>query len=77
TILLNVPVELDEEGLEVCAPSKELLEPLFGELEFRTLGKRVFGDDFSITEFKPAGTQIDLFGNPSASGRTTIAVDVV
>ncbi|MFS2189020.1 DNA polymerase I [Mucilaginibacter sp. Mucisp84] len=76
TILLNVPVELDEEGLEVCAPSKELLEPLFAELEFRTLGKRVFGDDFSITELKPAGTQIDLFGNPTATGRTTIAVDV-
>jgi DNA polymerase-1 len=76
TILLNVPVELDEEGLEVCAPSKELLEPLFAELEFRTLGRRVFGDDFSITELKPAGTQIDLFSNPNAAGRTTMAVDV-
>ncbi|WDZ99046.1 DNA polymerase I [Mucilaginibacter sp. SJ] len=76
TILLNVPVELDEEGLEVCAPSKELLEPLFAELEFRTLGKRVFGDDFSITELKLAGTQIDLFGNPTATGRTTMTVDV-
>ncbi|AYL98309.1 DNA polymerase I [Mucilaginibacter celer] len=76
TILLDVPVELDEEGLEVCAPSKELLEPLFAELEFRTLGRRVFGDDFSITELKPAGTQIDLFGNPTATGRATLAVDV-
>src|SRR3978361_1278552 len=71
TIILNVPVELDEEGLEVCAPSKELLEPLFAELEFRTLGKRVFGDDFSITEMKSAGTQTDLFGNEVATGRTT------
>lgn len=76
TILLNVPVELDEEGLEICAPSKELLEPLFAELEFRTLGKRVFGDDFSITEMKPAGTQTDLFGNEVATGRTTMTVDI-
>lgn len=78
TILLNVPVELDEEGLEICAPSKELLEPLFAELEFRTLGRRVFGDDFSITEIKAvsAGTQIDLFGAPVAEGRTTLTVDV-
>ncbi|QEM13503.1 DNA polymerase I [Mucilaginibacter rubeus] len=76
TILLNVPVELDEEGLEVCAPSKELLEPLFAELEFRTLGRRVFGDDFSITELKSAGTQTDLFGAPVATGRTTMTVDV-
>ncbi len=76
TILLNVPVELDEAGLEICAPSKDLLEPLFAELEFRTLGKRVFGDDFSITEFKSVGVQTDLFGNEVASGRTTMTVDV-
>ena len=76
TILLNVPVELDEEGLEMCAPSRDLLEPLFAELEFRTLGKRVFGDDFSITEMKSAGIQTDLFGAPVAEGRTTMTVDI-
>jgi len=76
TILLDVPVELDEAGLEICAPSKELLEPLFAELEFRTLGRRVFGDDFTITEFKSAGTQTDLFGSPVEERRTTMTVDV-
>jgi DNA polymerase-1 len=76
TILLNVPVELDESGLEICAPSKDLLEPLFAELEFRTLGKRVFGDDFSITEMKSVGIQTDLFGNEVATGRTTMTIDV-
>jgi DNA polymerase-1 len=76
TILLDVPVELDEAGLEICAPSKELLEPLFAELEFRTLGRRVFGDDFTITEFKSAGTQTDLFGSPIEERRTTMTVDV-
>ena len=78
TINLNSPVELDESGLEMCAPSKELLEPLFAELEFRTLGRRVFGDDFSITEIKAvsAGTQIDMFGAPVAEGRTTMTVDI-
>ncbi|MFD2873297.1 DNA polymerase I [Mucilaginibacter ximonensis] len=78
TINLNSPVELDEAGLEMCSPSKELLEPLFAELEFRTLGRRVFGDDFSITEIKAvsAGTQIDMFGAPVAEGRTTLTVDI-
>jgi DNA polymerase-1 len=76
TINLNVPVELDEAGLEICAPSKDLLEPLFAELEFRTLGRRVFGDDFSITEMKSVGIQTDLFGNPVATGRTTMTIDV-
>jgi len=76
TINLNSPVELDEAGLEMCAPSKDLLEPLFAELEFRTLGRRVFGDDFSVTELKAVSIQTDLFGNPVAGGRTTLTVDV-
>ncbi|RFZ92391.1 DNA polymerase I [Mucilaginibacter conchicola] len=76
TILLNVPVELDEEGLAMTAPSKDLLEPLFAELEFRTLGRRVFGDDFSITETRAVAVQTDLFGNPVAGGRTTLTVEV-
>jgi len=76
TINLNAPVELDEAGLEMCAPSKDLLEQLFAELEFRTLGKRVFGDDFSITETRAVGIQTDLFGAPVATGRTTLTVEV-
>ena len=76
TINLNVPVELDEAGLEMCAPSKDLLEPLFAELEFRTLGRRVFGDDFSITETNAVSIQTDLFGEPGSQGRTTMTVDV-
>ncbi|MEO6150917.1 MAG: DNA polymerase I [Mucilaginibacter sp.] len=76
TIILDVPVELDEEGLEICAPSKDLLEPLFAELEFRTLGKRVFGDEFSITEMKASAVQTDLFGNPVNAGYTSLTVNV-
>jgi DNA polymerase-1 len=76
TIILDVPVELDEAGLEMCAPSKDLLEPLFAELEFRTLGRRVFGDDFSITETKAVSIQTDLFGDPVATNRTTMTVDI-
>ncbi|NII84117.1 MULTISPECIES: DNA polymerase I [unclassified Pedobacter] len=64
TILLDVPVELDEVSLELCDPSRDLLEPLFTELEFRTLGRRVFGDEFSVTTARfQEGTQTDLFGN--------------
>ncbi|WP_342646385.1 DNA polymerase I [Mucilaginibacter sp. CSA2-8R] len=76
TILLDAPVELDEEGLEICAPSRELLEPLFAELEFRTLGRRVFGDDFSITEIKAASGQQDLFSSAASGTVRTLTVDV-
>ncbi|WP_295651154.1 DNA polymerase I [uncultured Mucilaginibacter sp.] len=77
TIILNAPVELDEEGLALGEPSRELLEPLFAELEFRTLGRRVFGDGFSITETKAVSMQTDLFGQPVDAGRTTMVVDQI
>jgi DNA polymerase-1 len=64
TILLDVPIDFDEEALRLESPDKELLEPLFAELEFRTLGKRVFGDDFNVNEARTEGSQIDLFSQP-------------
>lgn len=64
TIILNVPIVFDEQALAIEEPSRELLEPLFAELEFRTIGKRVFGDDFSVNDAKSAANQQqDLFGN--------------
>nr|WP_068889989.1 DNA polymerase I [Pedobacter panaciterrae] len=82
TIILDVPVPFDEKSLELEEPSRELLEPLFAELEFRTIGKRVFGDGFNVTEGKTGGSQqIDLFGNvvdqPESKSKTTIVVSEV
>ncbi|MBD1430831.1 DNA polymerase I [Sphingobacterium litopenaei] len=66
TILLDVPVELEEERLQVEKPNKEILETLFAELEFRTLGKRVFGEDFTVVDNnKLATAQMDLFSSPN------------
>ncbi|MES2829017.1 MAG: DNA polymerase I [Bacteroidota bacterium] len=64
TIILNVPVEFDETALILEEPSRELLEPLFAELEFRTIGRRVFGEEFSVNDVRGSATQqFDLFGN--------------
>ncbi|MGI4727628.1 MAG: 5'-3' exonuclease, partial [Janthinobacterium lividum] len=72
TIILNAPVELDEEALLVGKPSRELLEPLFAELEFRTIGRRVFGEDFSVNEARTnPGVQADLFSNPAENGNAS------
>lgn len=76
TILLDAPVEFNEEEYKIGPPDKEKLEPLFAELEFRTLGKRVFGEDFSVADTKiQTGGQMDLFGNPvEGAGITNINV---
>ncbi len=50
TIQLDVPVECTWADLRLDEPDKEKLVPIFAEFEFRTLGKRIFGDDFSIQE---------------------------
>ncbi|MDQ8052452.1 MAG: DNA polymerase I [Pedobacter sp.] len=70
TIILNVPIEFDETRLILEEPSRELLEPLFAELEFRTIGRRVFGEDFSVND-PNANAQKDLFGNDVAAKAKT------
>ena len=72
TILLNAPVTFNAEEYLIGPPDKEKLEPLFAELEFRTLGKRVFGEDFSVADAKvQTSGQMDLFGNPQADNGIT------
>ena len=74
TILLNAPVDLDVDALHVDQPNREVLEALFAELEFRTLGRRVFGEDFNVAEVKTGTTkngQMDLFGGNNLQNDTT------
>ncbi|MFP5079344.1 DNA polymerase I [Pedobacter sp. JCM 36344] len=77
TIILNVPVAFDEEALILEEPSRELLEPLFTELEFRTIGRRVFGEEFSVVDSKgQVSSQFDLFGNTAIQPESTAKVFV-
>ncbi len=64
TIITSVPVEFHEEDFCVKAMNKEALKEVFTELEFKTLGKRILGEEFNIFENNAPGVQQDLFGNP-------------
>ena len=48
TIQMDVPIEADWEAIKVDDPDQEKIAPLFAEFEFRTLGKRIFGREFSV-----------------------------
>ncbi|TKC00901.1 DNA polymerase I [Pedobacter cryophilus] len=76
TIILNAPVTFHEESFRLGPPDREKLEPLFAEMEFRTLGRRVFGEDFSVTDVKAQTSgQMDLFGNATPNeGVTTLNI---
>lgn len=48
TIQLDVPIQANWDEIQLEAADPEKLAPIFAEFEFRTLGKRVFGSDFSV-----------------------------
>src|SRR5215213_8981870 len=65
TIITNVPTEFHEEDYKLKDWNKEVLKEVFIELEFKTIGKRLLGDEFEgATVRKSAdGVQTDLFAN--------------
>jgi DNA polymerase-1 len=67
TIITNVPVSFHEEDYRLKEWNKELLTEVFTELEFKTLGKRVLGDNFNAFQSAPKSIQTDLFGDAVAA----------
>lgn len=63
TIITNVPTEFHEEDFRLKEWNKEALKEVFAELEFKTLGKRLLGDEFNVFNTAPVAVQTDLFGN--------------
>ncbi|PTY03069.1 DNA polymerase I [Verrucomicrobia bacterium LW23] len=67
TILRDVPIEQDLEALRVRPWDEARLKPLFMELEFNSLGRRLFGEDFRAGRSGTAGMEQSLF--TPATGR--------
>ncbi len=63
TIITNVPVEFHEENFKLKEWDKEKLKDVFTALEFKTLGKRLLGEEFSGLAAPAEAVQTDLFGN--------------
>lgn len=76
TIIVDVPIEFDEKAFLNEEPDKEKLKELFAELEFRTLNKRLFGDDAGAAPIN-TGSQQSLFDtNQPAQAATAPEVSV-
>ena len=70
TIITNVPVTFHEEEFRLKEKNKSALAEIFNEFEFKTLGKRILGEAFSVSGGAGAAEvaaakqeQTDLFGN--------------
>ncbi len=64
TIITNVPVSFHEEDFRVKELNKEKLSEVFTELEFKTLGKRVLGEEVVTAPAVNPNAPLDLFGQP-------------
>lgn len=62
TIILNVPVEFHEENFLIKPMNKAALTEIFTELEFKSMGKRILGEDITVPQSGKA-SQLNLFGN--------------
>ena len=74
TIITDVPVQFHEEDFRLKDWNKDTLREIFSELEFRTVAKRILGEELpGINGEKPVpeGVQQDLFGNAVAAPTST------
>jgi len=60
TIIMDVPIKYNFDDFKLVEPNKEKLKALFGDLEFRSLGKRILGDNYNVNQ---VGQQISMFGD--------------
>jgi DNA polymerase-1 len=63
TIITEVPCEFHDEDFRIKPYNVDALKEIFTELEFKTLGRRVLGEEYSAFVVGPQVIQTDLFGN--------------
>ncbi|MDP6909856.1 MAG: 5'-3' exonuclease H3TH domain-containing protein, partial [Flavobacteriales bacterium] len=80
TIITDVPIDLDEDDLVMDDPNKDALAELFAELEFRTIAKKVLGQEVAVTQAPtavpqaakpPVSGQMDMFATAAPAGDET------
>ncbi len=81
-IMIEVPIEYEEEKLKTTQPNRALLEPLLEELEFRTLRKRILGEEEPVVAKVKASpkvdaNQMDMFGSPAPAATPEIEEEEV
>ncbi|NNC83157.1 MAG: DNA polymerase I [Flavobacteriales bacterium] len=67
TIITDAPIRFDAKDFTIDEPDTERLAELFDEFEFRTLGKRILGEQYQFGTNAAAGEQMDLFASNGAS----------
>ncbi|MGC6455000.1 MAG: DNA polymerase I [Coraliomargaritaceae bacterium] len=77
TIQLDVPIQVDLDSLSLHPPEREKLQPLLDEFELRTLGKRIFGEEFSLQAQSPSGETFSLQSRSSAGEDSDAQIELL
>ena len=67
TIKRDAPIELHEEEIKRRDIDKEALRKIFEELEFRSLLKKLYGEEETTLSPKGSMQQLDLFASPTVA----------
>jgi DNA polymerase I len=66
TIITDAPVEFSEEALEYSGPDKDLLKPIFDEMEFKAIAARAFGEVLPPSSRGTQASQLSMFESTAA-----------
>lgn len=74
TIITDVDVPFDVENLKMCDPDPDKIRDVFTRLEFRTMAKRILGEEIVVTANTPSanGDQLDLFATQAPTGKEEV-----
>ena len=76
-IITDAPISFDEEKLLYQGPDKDILKPIFDELEFKTISARAFGDAVPITSLQPQQAQLSMFDNGTGANESQVEKKVL
>ena len=77
TVYTDVPVDFHYENYLVKEKNNTRLAEIFAELEFRTLGKRILGEEYSMNEVKVTTASQSTTHQTSLFGETATEVEKV
>lgn len=72
TIILDCPIELEEEKLALKEYNKEMLRDIFKELEFRRIAQNILGEDIGGSEKLSSIAPPETYKAKSSAGQTDL-----
>ena len=71
-IIIDVPIEFNEDLLKYRGPDPDKLKPIFVDLEFKSIMARAFGDPAESPRPVPSGGQLSMFNQEGSADMAAV-----